>query len=102
MPPDGTLEEKFALRHKIDLQIGGVFERILKSNSIMVNSLHGQGILEAGPRIKIEGWAPDKTPEAINITEAKGFALAVQWHPEWNAKDDPVSRPFLIPKKTYL
>ena len=93
MPPDGTLEEKFALRHKIDLQIGGVFERILKSNSIMVNSLHGQGILEAGPRIMIEGWAPDKTPEAINITEAKGFALAVQWHPEWNAKEDPVSKP---------
>ena len=75
------------------MDVGGVFERILKSNSIIVNSLHGQGILEAGPRVKIEGWAPDKTPEAINITGAKGFALAVQWHPEWNAKEDPVSRP---------
>ena len=22
-----------------------------------------------------------------------GFAMAVQWHPEWNAANDPVSRP---------
>ena len=93
MPPDGTLEEKFALRHEISLQAGGVFERILNSQSVSVNSLHGQGILEPGPKVIIEGWALDKTPEAIKIKESKGFSLAVQWHPEWNAKDDPVSRP---------
>ena len=27
------------------------------------------------------------------IEGARGFALAVQWHPEWNAANDPVSRP---------
>lgn len=59
----------------------------------MVNSLHGQGILEKAERIVIEGWAPDETPEAIVVEDAPGFALAVQWHPEWNAAVDPVSRP---------
>jgi putative glutamine amidotransferase len=41
----------------------------------------------------IDGHAPDGTPEAIYIDEAPGFTLSVQWHPEWNAEADPVSRP---------
>ena len=27
------------------------------------------------------------------MEKAPGFAMAVQWHPEWNAARDPVSRP---------
>ena len=41
----------------------------------------------------IDGHAPDGTPEAIYVDGAPGFALAVQWHPEWNAARDPASRP---------
>ena len=41
----------------------------------------------------IDGHAPDGTPEAIYIEGAPGFSLSVQWHPEWNACGDPVSRP---------
>lgn len=92
MPPDGTLEEKFELRHVVRLEPGGQFHRLLGAAEIMVNSLHGQGILEPGARVVIEGWAPDATPEAIVIEEALGFAMAVQWHPEWRAAEDPVSR----------
>lgn len=93
MPPDGTLEEKFALRHEITLTPGGKFARIFGSDAVMVNSLHGQGIEAPGDRIVIEGTAPDGTPEAIYIDGAPGFALAVQWHPEYEAHVDPVSRP---------
>jgi putative glutamine amidotransferase len=93
MPPDGTLEEKFEYRHVVRLSPGGQFRRILGAHEVMVNSLHGQGILERGTRIVIEGYAPDDTPEAIVVEAAPGFAMAVQWHPEWNAANDPVSRP---------
>ncbi|MEO1550231.1 MAG: gamma-glutamyl-gamma-aminobutyrate hydrolase family protein [Pseudomonadota bacterium] len=93
MPPDGTLEEKFALRHTVSLTPGGVFARLFGSEEVLVNSLHGQGIETPGTRVKIEGWAPDGTAEAIHIDGASGFALAVQWHPEHNAAADPVSRP---------
>lgn len=93
MPPNGTLEEKFELRHTVSLTQGGQFHRLLGSCEVMVNSLHGQGILDRGQRIVIEGYAPDTTPEAIVVREAPGFAMAVQWHPEWNASNDPVSRP---------
>ena len=93
MPPDGTLEEKFALRHTVSLSHNGVFAKVFGADEVLVNSLHGQGIEDAGARIVIEGHAPDGTPEAIHIKDAPGFALGVQWHPEYRADEDPVSRP---------
>ncbi|PUB18867.1 gamma-glutamyl-gamma-aminobutyrate hydrolase family protein [Yoonia sediminilitoris] len=93
MPPDGTLEEKFELRHKVTFSQGGPFHQLLGATEVMTNTLHGQGIKQAGPRIVIDGHAPDGTPEAAYIADAPGFTLSVQWHPEWNADADPVSRP---------
>jgi putative glutamine amidotransferase len=93
MPPDGTLEEKFALRHTVRFSEGGPFHRLFGAVEVMTNSLHGQGIMRPGARIVIDGHAPDGTPEAIYVKDAPGFTLAVQWHPEWNAARDPVSRP---------
>jgi putative glutamine amidotransferase len=93
MPPDGTLEEKFALRHAVRFAEGGVFHRLFGAQEVMTNTLHGQGIKCAGARIVIDGHAPDGTPEAIYIKDAPGFTLSVQWHPEFNAANDPVSRP---------
>ena len=93
MPPDGTLEECFALRHTVTFSEGGVFHRLMGAREVMTNTLHGQGIARAGCRIVIDGHAPDGTPEAIYVKDAPGFTLSVQWHPEWNAGNDPVSRP---------
>jgi putative glutamine amidotransferase len=93
MPPDGTLDEKFALRHPVRFRPQGVFHRLMGAEEVMTNTLHGQGIKCAGHRVVIDGEAPDGTPEAIYIEGATGFTLSVQWHPEWNAVNDPVSRP---------
>jgi putative glutamine amidotransferase len=93
MPPDGTLEEKFALRHDVRFTPGGVFAQMLGAEVVRTNTLHGQGIKEPGPRVVVDGHAPDGTPEAIYIEDAKGFGLGVQWHPEYNAAQDPVSQP---------
>lgn len=93
MPPDGTLEEKFALRHEVTFQEGGKFHDLFGKTKVMTNTLHGQGIKVPGKRIVIDGHADDGTPEAIYVEGAPGFTLSVQWHPEWNADDDPVSRP---------
>ena len=93
MPPDGTLEEKFELRHDVTFTEGGVFHRIMGKTVVRTNTLHGQGIKEKGPRIVIDGHAPDGTPEAIYVEDAPGLTLGVQWHPEYRAACDPVSRP---------
>ncbi|MEL7255678.1 MAG: gamma-glutamyl-gamma-aminobutyrate hydrolase family protein [Pseudomonadota bacterium] len=92
MPPDGTLEEKFELRHAVTFTEGGVFARLLGSQEVMTNTLHGQGIVATGENVVIDGWAPDGTPEAIYVKDAPGFTLSVQWHPEYKADEDPVSR----------
>lgn len=93
MPVDGSLADKFALRHLVTFTPDGVFARLMGAPEVMTNSLHGQGINRAGTGIVIDGTAPDGTPEAIYVKGARGFTLSVQWHPEWNASADPVSRP---------
>ncbi|MEM7295129.1 MAG: gamma-glutamyl-gamma-aminobutyrate hydrolase family protein [Pseudomonadota bacterium] len=93
MPPDGTLAEKFALRHDVTLTDGGVFHRIFGERVVRTNSLHGQGIKVPGAGIVVDGYAPDGTEEAIYVADAPGLAIGVQWHPEYRAADDPVSRP---------
>ncbi|MDJ0823991.1 MAG: gamma-glutamyl-gamma-aminobutyrate hydrolase family protein [Rhodobacter sp.] len=91
MPPDGSLDEIFELRQKVTFNEGGAFHRLMGATEVMTNTLHGQGIMEAGERIVIDGWADDGTPEALYVKDAPGFTLSVQWHPEYNAANDPVS-----------
>ena len=93
MPPNGTIEEKFALRHSVTFSEGGVFHKLFGAQEVMTNTLHGQGIKRPGDRVVVDGHAPDGTPEALYIKDAPGFTLSVQWHPEYNAAHDPVSRP---------
>ena len=93
MPPVGTVEERFALRHKVRLTEGGPFHRLLGATQVMTNTLHGQAVIRAGERFVIDGTAPDGTAEAAYVKDAPGFTLSVQWHPEFNAGQDPVSRP---------
>lgn len=88
--PDPTVV--FADRHEVALTPGGEFARILGCESVRVNSLHGQGILELGERVIIEGIAEDGTIEAIRIADAPGFALGVQWHAEYDPQRNPINR----------
>ncbi len=82
----------FADRHEVRLSRNGVFARLLGCESIRVNSLHGQGILQPGKRVLIEGVAEDGTIEAIRIDEADAFALGVQWHAEYDPQCNPINR----------
>jgi putative glutamine amidotransferase len=82
----------FGDRHDVQLVAGGAFATLFGRETIRVNSLHGQGVLDPGPRVVIEGVADDGTVEAIRIAQAPGFALGVQWHAEYDAHSNPVNR----------
>jgi putative glutamine amidotransferase len=82
----------FGDRHDVKLTPGGAFARLLGCETIRVNSLHGQGILECGERVVVEGVADDGTIEAIRIADAPGFALGVQWHAEYDPQRNPINR----------
>lgn len=85
-------EVVFADRHEVRLAAEGSLARLLGCETIRVNSLHGQGILEPGGRIVIEGVAEDGTIEAIRIADAPSFALGVQWHAEYDPQSNPINR----------
>jgi len=82
----------FADRHDVNLVPGGAFATLLGCETIRVNSLHGQGILDPGERVVVEGVAEDGTIEAIRIAGAQGFALGVQWHAEYDPQKNPINR----------
>jgi len=88
--PDPTVV--FADRHQVKLIPGGAFAKILGCDTIRVNSLHGHGIDVPGKRIVVEGVAEDGTIEAIRVDGARGFALGVQWHAEYEARNNVVNR----------
>ncbi|WP_439574492.1 gamma-glutamyl-gamma-aminobutyrate hydrolase family protein [Phreatobacter sp.] len=85
-------EVVFADRHDVALTPGGTFATLFGTDRIRVNSLHGQGILEPGQRVVVEGVAEDGTAEAIHIAGAPGFALGVQWHAEYDPQRNPINR----------
>lgn len=78
---EGTREQLFAIKHKV--RLSGVLAQISGGDEIEVNSLHGQGIDQLAPGLLVEAVAPDGTIEAVRVEGAKSFAMAVQWHPEW-------------------
>ncbi len=93
MQPARSIREGKA--HSVALTPGGWLARLLGRSEIAVNSLHNQGIDRLADGLKIEAIAPDGTIEAITAPGAPGYMLAVQWHPEYDFRTDPVSRTIL-------
>lgn len=69
--------------HSVDLAPDGVLREITGVDRMLVNSLHAQGLDRLGTGIRMEAVSPDGVIEAISLVSAPGFALGVQWHPEW-------------------
>ena len=44
-----------------------------------------------GTCLDIEASAPDGVVEAFRVRNAPSFAVAVQWHPEWQFSENPFS-----------
>jgi putative glutamine amidotransferase len=85
------LDERYAPRHDVALTKGGYLAERLGCSSIMVNSLHGQGIDRLAAKLAVEAVAEDGTIEAVRVENAQAFALGLQWHPEHRVMENPVS-----------
>lgn len=91
MPQGVPYEEAYGPRHPIAIAPGGMLHRLLGQGEIEVNSLHWQAIDRLANGLAVEARAPDGVIEAVSVTNARGFALGVQWHPEFRATENPVS-----------
>jgi putative glutamine amidotransferase len=89
MQPSPKLRQGKA--HSIRLVPGTWLHRIAGTSEIAVNSLHNQGIDRLAPGLVADAVAADGTIEAIRAVNAPGFAVGVQWHPEYDFEIDAVS-----------
>lgn len=78
--------------HSVRIVPGSWLHRVAGATEIKVNSLHNQGINRLAPGLVAEGTAPDGTIEAVRVANAPGFAVGIQWHPEYDFPTDAVSR----------
>ena len=86
------LEVQYGPAHDVTLEPDGVLRSLASSDRVQVNSLHSQGIERLGGELAVEARAPDGVIEAFRVKAARRFAVAVQWHPEWQVMSNPFSR----------
>jgi putative glutamine amidotransferase len=85
------LEEQYGPAHEVELARGGMLQRLAGKDHITVNSLHSQGVQTLGRDLEVEAKSPDGVVEAFRVRNAPAFALAVQWHPEWQFSENQFS-----------
>ncbi len=86
---EGSLERAYGPKHTVS--VTGALARIVRADTVMVNSLHGQAIDRPGEGLVVESRAEDGTIEAVSAPNAPGFVLGLQWHPEWRYAEHPAS-----------
>jgi len=80
---------QYAARHAVRLEPGSALAQWAGADTAQVNSLHGQGIGRLAQGLRALAYAPDGLVEAFEVRDAKTFAYAVQWHPEWKTAENP-------------
>ena len=86
---DDPVDEQYGPSHQIKLLPGSWFAELMGEEQIPVNSLHGQGINRLGKGLEPLAHAEDGLIEALHAPALSPFLLAVQWHPEWKARENP-------------
>ncbi|HEX2493786.1 MAG TPA: gamma-glutamyl-gamma-aminobutyrate hydrolase family protein [Steroidobacter sp.] len=88
---EAALDEQYGPAHDVLLTPGGQLEQLAGADRLRVNSLHSQGVQRLGEGLQVEARAPDGVIEGFRVRNARSFALAVQWHPEWKFAANPFS-----------
>ena len=89
--PNEPLDVQYGPSHPLSLVEGGLLHGLLGETTTVVNSLHKQGVRKLADGVSIEALADDGLVEGFRVDDVPGFALAVQWHPEWKATENEFS-----------
>jgi putative glutamine amidotransferase len=94
-PEGAALEAQYAPAHPVSLTTDGLLARLTGQSTLMVNSLHQQGIDRLADDLVAEAQAPDGLVEAARYKHDSGFVLGMQWHPEWRFWENPAASAIL-------
>jgi len=94
-PVSDIQDERFAIRQSVSIKPGSCLAGVFGAGELRVNSVHRQAIDRLGRWLEVEATAEDGTVEAVSVKDSAGFAVGVQWHPEyWTRTDDASARIF--------
>ncbi len=93
-PREADFNAMFDHVHPVNLIPGGILHGAYQRDQLNVVSVHFQGADKLGAGLKVEATAPDGVIEAVSAEVNGAPVLAVQWHPEWNAHENPQSQVF--------
>jgi putative glutamine amidotransferase len=74
--------------HGIQVVNGSRLAQAMGTTEPLIHSLHHQAIEKVAPGLVVVGTHQDGTIEAVEHTGST-WIVAVQWHPEDTARDDP-------------
>jgi putative glutamine amidotransferase len=77
-------------RHDVDVEPGTLLHKVLGAERAQCSCHHHQAVARLGEGLRVTARAADGIVEALEIDGAP--LLAVQWHPEDTAADDPVQQ----------
>jgi putative glutamine amidotransferase len=80
--------------HRVDIAPTSCLAGIVGAQHLDVNSFHHQAVASPGRGLVPVAWAPDGTVEALEGTGGR-FVLAVQWHAEGLAGQEPLFEAFV-------
>ncbi len=95
MPQSDDLDIRYGPRHSVRLTTGGRLAALatplgLDPENLTVNSLHSQAIDRLADDLTVEAVSHDGVIEAVAVANT-GFALGIQWHPEYKVLEDSFS-----------
>ena len=79
------------LAHEVALSSGSRLRTVMEKPTILVNSMHHQGIKQLASDLIPAALAPDGLVEAVE-RDGDHFMVGVQWHPEMFEMTDPHTR----------
>ncbi len=86
---DTELEDKGTVAHEVLVEPHSQLAEIAGTTRLQVNSRHHQAVKHLGEGLRISARdSEDGTVEAIELTD-HSFVVAVQWHPEDQALQQP-------------
>jgi putative glutamine amidotransferase len=77
--------------HEVAVERGSRVAEVMSSTQCTIASSHHQAVDRLAAPFRIVGRAPDGIVEAMELP-GHPFLLAVQWHPELTAADDPLQQ----------
>ena len=76
--------------HDVAIESGTLLRKVLQTDRARCSCHHHQAIARLGDGLRVTARAADGIVEAVELADAP--LLAVQWHPEDTAGDDPVQQ----------